>query len=396
MPQRLPERFARFLARTTLSLGALSILSPPPLVLAQEQAHPDSATDEVPGNWANTLMHSGRVEQTAAAMNQPLRDIGKSVDTSVIDRVKRSMPSVERFGNALKYTSTVTVSSQGAEIVSLIRLLPNRTGKERSSLLARLLNFSSQNAPEAQNFIGFVNEYGLFGAPRDLTRAREYYKAAASRNYQPAVFNLAIMAYLGKGQQPDADMARDLIRRASGIGPEASARVCGLASFIEYRRGDRAEALRYAQTCHSPLANIPIAAYGSQLPLQLRVKMLRDSIGTGAVDGYHWLEVVTRQVPFDRNFLYCKYHLINQLKQSRLGGDVQSMAQTCYANSVSQKKDSNAPTAIKGIVSFVMVEQRELEQMRRASRFHAGWSVPYLPFGAADVDLYEHVMKEAK
>lgn len=353
-----------------------------------------AVTPEV--QWNRDLLGSGRIEQLAGSMAQHNKAAEAAVDDSMISRVKRSLPSLDQFGNSLKYGAFSAVSPQGPEVISLIRTVPMRAGKERNEILAKLLNFSRQGVPEAQNFSGFVYEYGLFGAPRNLQLAREYYRAAASRRYQPAVFNLANMAYVGKGQAQDIDRARELVHQAFAIGAESSGRVCGLASFIEYRRGDQAAALRLGQFCYSGLAHIPNAAYNNQLPLTQRIKMLRDSIGTGAPDGYRWLEQITQRAGPDRDFLYCKYRLVNQLRSNAGRADARALARTCYESSTVSPAGRNVDGAVQGIASFAITEVRALEQLRQTNRFHYSRSVPYLPFAQRDVDLYEPVMKEAK
>jgi hypothetical protein len=320
----------------------------------------------------------------------------ESVDDAAIGRVKRSLPSLNQLGSLLKYGNVVAVSPQGPEVIALIRAVPMRKGQERNDVLAKLLNFSRQGVPEALNFSGFIYEYGLFGAQRNLTLAREYYTAAATHRYQPAILNLANIAYFGKGQQSDPVSARELIHQAIELGPEASGRVCGLASFIEYRRGDREATLRLAKFCYSGLALIPNAAYNTQLPLVQRIKMLRDSIGTGAPDGYRWLETITQRAGPDPGYLYCKYRLINQVRANPSRADIRALARTCYANSTQPPGDNQSEAAIKSIVSFVLTEQRALEQLRQVNRFHHSWSVPYLPFSQGDVDLFAPLMKETR
>jgi hypothetical protein len=169
-----------------------------------------------------------------------------------------------------------------------------------------------------------------------------------------------------------------------------------LASFIEYRRGDRDTAIKLGRSCYSALANIPNAAYDNQMPLARRIKLLRDSIGSGAPDGYRWLEQITQQAGPDTQQLYCKYRIINRLRNMHGSADVKALARTCYENSVHAPGGVGAESTIRGIATFVVSERLALEQLRRTDRFHYGWSVPYLPFAQVDVDLYEPVMKGAK
>jgi hypothetical protein len=381
-------------APALVGLGFAALLAAPPVVNAQTRNDASIATPEV--QWNRALLKSGRAEQLAGAIARDNRTVQESVDDTVISRIRKSLPSLDQLGSSLKYGSFSVVSSQGAEVVSLIHTVPLRTGKDRNEALAKLVRFSQQGVPEAQNFAGFVYEYGLFGAARNVRLAHELYSAAASRRYQPAIFNLANLAYFGKDQPSDTEMALELIQQAFATGPEGSNRVCGLASFIEYRRGDVEAALRYGKLCASPLAHIPNAAYNNQLPLKQRIKMLRDSIGTGALDGYRWLEVITQQAGPDKEYLYCKYRLLNQLRANPHRADLKTLARTCYADTVGDPHDKGADMAILAMTSFVATEWKVLEQLPRTNRFHYSWSVPYLPFKQGDVDLFEPVMRDGK
>ncbi|MFS2023466.1 hypothetical protein [Massilia sp. CT11-137] len=363
---------------------------------SRAESPPAAAPDTPEMQWNRQLLASGRVEQLSSALTQSNRATQAAVDESVLDRVRKSLPALDQFGNSLKYGSFAVVSAQGPEIVSLIRTLPSRTGNDRNAVLKKLLQLSRQGVPEAQNFSGFVYEYGLFGAPRNLPLARDYYAAAASRRYQPAILNLAHMAWVGKGQQPDADAARELAHQAVDAGVEASGRVCGLATFIEYRCGEIDLALRLGKFCQSALANIPNAAYGYERPVAERIRMLRDSLATGVPDGYRWLEDITQRAGPDRAHLYCKYRLVNQLGGRTGTPDLPALARTCYANTVPQSGGQEAERAVRDIATFAAAERRLLEQSRRANRFRQFQSVPYLPFSQGDVDLYEPVMKESR
>jgi hypothetical protein len=359
----------------------------------QQQVTVSSANAEQ--QWNRELLASGQVEALSASLARNHRAVEASVDESMISKVRRSLPTLDQLGSSLKYGNYVAVSPRGPETVSLIRAVPMRTGAERNATLAKLVKLSKEGVPEAQNFSGFVYQYGLFGAPKNLMLARQYYTAAASSRYQPAVFNLANMAYFGDGQTRDVHTAREMINQAAGMGVEASGRVCGLAAFIDYRLGDLDGALRYGRNCYSPLAHIPNAAYNNQLPLVQRIKMLRDSIGTGAPDGYRWLEQVTQRAGPDPDYLYCKYRIVNQL-QLNPRANVQELARTCYENTTPAANRANAANVIQGITGFVVVEAPALRQSQVRLAAQVRRSVPYLPFGQADFELYEPVMKEVK
>lgn len=390
LPRRVPRR-------AVLALGLLSSLIAV-AAGAQQQAsktQQPASTPEV--QWNRDLLRSGRIEQMAGSMSQANKAAAQAADDSMIGRVRSALPALDQLGATLKFDGAyVSVSPHGPEVISLIRQVPTHKGKDRNDVLAKLLNFSRQGVPEALTFSGFVYEHGLFGATRNLELARSNYEAAAARHYQPAIFNLANMAYFGKGQPSNPELARELARRAASIGGEASGRVCGLATFIEYRNGDRDAAARYGKSCYSALANIPNAAYDNQMPLARRIKLLRDSITTGAPDGYRWLEEITQRAGPDKAQLYCKYRLVNRTRTDPGRFDIKALARTCYDTSTAGADRKATDNAVQGITSFVAAETRALDQLRRNDRFHHAWSVPYLPFAQSDADLYASVMKDAK
>lgn len=357
---------------------------------------PTSASEDtkpVEIQWNRELLRSGKVEQIAAAIAQQNKETARAADAPSSGRLGDHL-SLERLGATLRFDGKyASVSAQGLEVIALIRQVPARKGKELNDVLARLLKFSQQGVPEAQNFCGFVYEYGLFGASSDIARARRHYEAAAARRYQPSFFNLANMAYFGKGQPRDPMQGYDLVRQAMSIGDETSSRVCGLASYIAYKNGEREAAGRYSVSCYSALANIPVAVYGTQMPLARRMTLLRDSISTGATDGYQMLEEITRTPGPDKTFLHCKYQLVNRIRPDPDRYDVNALARACYAGEVAKDRDQSDDRAIRGIASFAVTESRSLAQLGHADRFHYTWSVPYLPFTQADVDLFTPIMK---
>lgn len=346
--------------------------------------------------WNQELLRSGRIEQLARTMSADAASAQGAVDNATIDRFRKTLPSLDQLGSTLKYGNAIVVSSRGSEVIGLIRNVITHKGKGRNELLRRLVDLGRHGVPEALNFSGFVYEHGIFGAPRDSRLAHDYYTAAAAHRYQPAMLNLAMMAYLGTGQPVHENVALDLIHQAAAVGQEQSHRVCGLASFMEYRRGDQQAALRFGASCHSALAAIPNAAFNTQIPLNRRIKMLRDSIGTGAKDGYRWLETITQRAGPDPAHVYCKYRLVNRTRTGPGRFDLKALARTCYESTTTTSSNTAADSAIKAIVTFVETEQRALERMRVNDRFRHFASVPYLPFNLNDVQLFEPVMKESK
>lgn len=385
--------------------GAMSSVSTPEFRAlrdntAKQAAAVAQSAMAAPQKYNTELMRSGVVERVAQASASGNKELLGGIGKEQIDRVKSLLPSLNQIGSDLKYGKFVVVSDKGEEIILLIRSIPVRAESERSQILMKIKAYSEQGYPEALNFMGFIFEYGLFGAIADINKAKAFYEAAAKRRYQPALFNLANIYFFGKlGRRNYAD-AEKLIAQAHAIGIEGSYRVCGLGSFLQYRIGNRQDALAYGKACASALANLPNAEFREDLAIGERVKMLRESIAAGADDGYAMLEKVTLKTAGDRDYLYCKYKLINQI---RLSGDLarlKEMGSDCYSKTTrdlnTKEERARAEMALNGITGFVSVELGLLARAREANRFHYSWSAPYLPFGQAEVDLFEPLLPKGK
>jgi len=280
--------------------------------------------------------------------------------------------------------------------------LTTSSATDQSASLRKLQSLSETSVPEATNFMGVIFEHGLFGARIDIQRALAYYKSAATANYQPAIYNLALAAAYGRDTSASETEAINLISRAAALGKESSHRVCGLGSFLSFRRGDQTAAIRFSALCASPLANLAKASYAPDLTTTERVKLLRDSLATGADDGYAVIERITRpEAPNDKAFTFCKYALINRYRKTEKYENLRDDASKCYyqftkatGNSFNDKLLFDQVMA--GITGFVPAEIAELKQIRLSSRFHYAWSVPYLPFSQADVDRFEPLLSRAK
>jgi hypothetical protein len=260
---------------------------------------------------------------------------------------------------------------------------------------------SQEGFPEAQHFFGFAFEYGLFGVTQDRHKAMQHYQAAATAHYQPAVYNLALMAAYGRSGNKEDELARAIARRAYGLGFESSARVCGLASFLNYRAGFQAIAQKTAQHCTSPLAHFAHAT-DKTLALHKRVSLLRDTFATGIDDAYTLIARISKQeMATDNNYTFCKYKLVERYRNKTVFPALQEAAAQCVQQT-GRFSNGNANTrvlrdqVIAGVAAFVPTEISTLASMRRSNHFHYGWSVPYLPFGQQEVNLFEALMPKGK
>ena len=333
---------------------------------------------------------------------QRQKNMNQAVVTKVgeneINQARASLPQLGVIGNRLKYGSHHTVSQNGEEIIDLIRSLIQAPSTQQNSILSKLQVFAKNNVPEALHFFGFIFEYGLFGADKNLSKAVQYYQSAASFNYQPALYNLAIMSAYGRSGKVDLEKSRRLIRQAYALGNESSYRVCGFASFLSYRFDLQNEAQRYAHRCVSPLANLSLATQNNELPLAKRVSLLRDSLATGVDDAYRLIVRITQ--PFkatDNNYTFCKYALVDRYRNKTTFNRLQDDALRCVAQAknfayTDSKNKLLYDQIIRGIAGFVPVEINALAHIRRSNPFHYNWSVPYLPFGQQEVNLFSSMI----
>ncbi|WP_254211136.1 hypothetical protein [Burkholderia multivorans] len=326
--------------------------------------------------------------------------IVKSVTADVVDRAKALLPKANQLGERLRFGDHNVVSNDGETVVMWMIEAANATGEKRKALLAKLAELSARGVPEAMTFQGFASEYGLFGFPKNLGRALSLYRSAAASKYQPAIYNLAIAAGYGKLQRPDLASALMYAGQAAAIAADASYRVCGFASFLSYRQGDRVRALQYATSCWSDLAGLSRARYDARASLSERVTLLRNSISTGIDDGYALLEQVTRDAGAEPQYLACKYELVNKYRRPTGGRNLRDEAVLCYRRFTPTGTQRAASirfnTVVPGIVGFVPTEVAALEKLRASNKFHYGWSVPYLPFRQQDVDLFAPYVSHAK
>lgn len=320
---------------------------------------------------------------------------------TAIDEIKASLPKFAQIGGQLKYGEHIVVSKEGQEIIGLIRSLTNKPPSEIGPTLRRIQEFASKGNPEASHFLGFAYEFGIFGLSKQIGLAVNYYQSAAASNYQPAFYNLALIAAYGKGGAAESEKALRYISRAQSLANDTSGRVCGMASFLSFRAGNHQEASRYSRGCSSPLAHLARASLGEAETLGQRVAWLRDSIATGIDDGYAQIAKISRsQVKNDNNFTFCKYALVNRYYKSQDFKKLREDATQCV-DQMAKAMDNNQGAmslreqVISGITSFVPTEITTLSNMRKSNRFHFGWSVPYLPFAQSEMDLFEPLLLKA-
>lgn len=318
---------------------------------------------------------------------------------NVVQQVSATLPKLAQIGGQLKYGEHIVVSSEGPEIIALIRSLITKPPNEQRVVIARLQEFAANGKPEAVHFVGFSFEHGLYGAPKNIGQAAHYYQQAAAQNYQPSLYNLGLIAAYGKsGSAPDLERGLAWLAKAMTLANDTSGRVCGLSSFLAYRTNRQPEAIRFAKGCNSALAHIPRASLGDTESLPIRVNWLRESIATGADDGYSLIAKISKPlIKTDNNYTFCKYVLINRHYRKTAIPNLKEEATRCVDQLSKLVGDPKGwavqrEQIIAGVASFVPMEIETLKNMRKSNKFHYSWSVPYLPFAQAETDLFEPLL----
>lgn len=219
-----------------------------------------------------------------------------------------------------------------------------------------MLEQAKRNIPEAVTFVGFVVEQGLLGQRADAKLAARYYAAAAARQYQPALFNLALQVAYGRGRADDAGTALGWIEQAAAVAQ--------------------------AKSRPTPVDEALIAR-------------LRQTASSGTDDGLAMIEAIGRaNLHTDRQFLYCKYAVLRSYRQRSDTADLEQAAGKCI-DSVSASMPGDLllmlprEQAARTVAGFVIAERAALNAMRKTSPYHYGRSVPYLPLSQAEVALFE-------
>ena len=350
----------------------------------------------------NQALSNSQIADGINAMRDQNQRVTDSIDHDTLAKVKAAMPQAAGAAKAVLNNGYVTVSPQGKDVISTIQALGSLAPKARMSAIKQLQNDSAQNIPEAVNFMGFVYEHGYFGAPKNINKAYAFYAQAAKANYQPAIFNLALISTYGKlNGARDLEDAKSLMAQAYSIGNESSWRVCGFATFLSLQTKDSASALRYQQDCHSPLSDMALAISATGMQLSRRIQLLRNAYAIGVDESLSIIESLAKQKQAnDPSFYYCKYYLVKEYIHSKTWQNLPNDASACVEASYSQLASTkNLPSQTEisnAVVAFVHQETDMLARMRAANHFHYSWGVAFLPFQQTAVDMFTKLAEGEK
>lgn len=344
--------------------------------------------------YVRSVLQSDGISAQAEVERRRNGGVLAGVTDSVVEHTKSMLPKLNTFGGELKYGNHTVVSKDGESVVSLIRATATADAAHRTQLLDQIYRLSSAGVPEASNFFGFLYDSGLFGYPQDATKAKSFFAAAANSRYQPAIYNLAVLSLYGRGEAREIRNATSLIERAHGIAPDSSARVCGLTVLLRYRTQAYEAARNAAQGCPTPISALALARDPNFGTVVQRIDKLKALISIGIDDGFSLIEEVAKELPADDpQYLYCKWHVLNQFNKSKDSSRIRRDAELCYGPTGTAIQRGQTDLArheqvISSITAFVPLELANLAAMKKANRFHYKWTVPYLPFSQPEVDLF--------
>ena len=302
-----------------------------------------------------------------------------------------SLSPVTTWAETLKNGHHNVLSPGGEELVQLMRVSAAGTKDSR----AALESIKASNTPEAWTFLGWLSENGALGAPKDVGAALRLYSKAAAAGYQPAIYNLALASLYGRAGASNLNAAMRYADQAFGVAVDKSGRVCGLASYLSHKLGQKSRALTYAEECNSALASMAQGFYDNRLSFEKRMSYLRESLYTGADDGYAGLLNISKalypQANADKAQFICKYNVLFQSATAQ-PSDLLGFAKNCLVARTATGDKSIEASALqmraKEIVGFVNYERSHVAEMRKANRFHYSLSVPYLPFAQQEVNHF--------
>jgi hypothetical protein len=333
-----------------------------------------------------------RNRATLDAVPAPTSPNGAGEQSVVQQRANRAV-------TALVHGRHVVVSAGGGDTIAAMLELARAPAERRPALLRTMINALNDGQPEAQVALGWLSELGLYGVPQDINKAVRLYQAAAAQQYQPAIYNLALLQAYGRtGGSPNPADALQRLSQAMSLGRESSYRVCSMASFLAFRARRPEDAQRFSDECKTPLGMLPRVAWSKSLPMADRVRFARDSYAAGVDDGIDVIVSITRDVAVtDPQQHYCKYRLLQLWSQVQ--GRLPDAARACYMQVAGLRAtDPLTPTQqsfISGISGFVPIEREQLRQLRASHRFRHDISVPFLPFSLTDLSAFEPELKRA-
>jgi TPR repeat protein len=343
----------------------------------------------------SSVMSSSELTAISKDQSKINRDNAASVDDKQIRAVRMALPNFATVVHESKSGGGyISVSADGATVIQRLQDIPKLKGLKLNEALNQVNAYASKGNPEALNYLGFIYEHGLFNVSQDQSKANAYYEASARGGYQPAILNLAIANLYGKGYKPSIYNASLYADKAMNIGKEPSNRVCGIASFINFRMHKNDTAVRYAQGCSSALVGLATSTDKSRTATE-RIKALESSISTGLDDAFSAISTIANEQKQDGSYIACKYTILNKYRWQLLDKavNVEAMGELCASQSTFKQKVAPGQGAMgKIIANFVTQKIDSLKRERVANQFMYGWSVPYLPFTQADVVTYKEII----
>lgn len=344
-------------------------------------------TTEAKSQIKDSLDHAATTATTEKAEIVEQNKAALDVNAAKIAAIRESLPRDVLVSTVQQYAKGqlgIVTSHDGNTVIALIRSLTNPKDRQRN--LRMLKQYADANQPEAVNFFGYMHDVGLF-VQRDSRSAEVFYRAAATK-YAPAMFNLGIGEFYGRfsnGRAGDAARALPYFEQARTMALDGSGRICGWASFANWRIGRRKASELAATGCPSPLAALG-AASSIKDSTERTISLYGGFFATGADDAFPALyEFVKAKEPNQalEFFVLDKYRWeIEKLSPVQLAEEI---ARLRGNKGKPELRDTSAASSAK-------LRLAKFKQTRDANRMQFSTPVPFLPFRQADAEMFKQLI----
>jgi len=341
-------------------------------------------TSEAKSQIKDSLDHAVTTEKTDIVEQN---EIALDVTAAKIAAIRESLPRDVLISTVQQYAKGqlgIVTSHDGNTVIALIRSLT--TPKDRQRNLAILKRYADANQPEAVNFFGYMHDVGLF-VQRDSRSAEIFYRAAATK-YAPAMFNLGIGEFYGRfsnGHAGDARRALPYFEQARTMALDGSGRICGWASFANWRIGRRKASEQAAAGCPSPLAALG-AASSVKDSTERTISLYGGFFATGADDAFPALYEFVKtkeQSQALEFFVLDKYRW-----------EIEKHSPVLLAEEIARLRGNKGKPELRdtSAASSAKLRLAKFKQTRDANRMQFSTPVPFLPFRQADAEMFKQLI----
>lgn len=258
------------------------------------------------------------------------------------------------------------VSNYGPQINDALTKL-SQDQKKNAQIVAFIKQSAVAGVPEAINGLGWLSDSGYFGVPKNSELARQYFESASSLGLAAARYNLASMAFWGRGEKANIRKAYNIVSQIHSPKDSASGgHICGLASFMAWRMGKKSEAADLAKGCDGPLALVAKIYQTNDYEFKVRYAIASLAITS---DAYPIMLDAAKNNPQE----YCVWTALELAKNAT---DIDRYGSKCIT-----ENPSTLATAVgrKGAILGA----------KQSNNIHFSASVPFLPYSIDQQKKFE-------